>query len=148
MDNRLWQQITTAAIVTAFSGAAAAQAPAALTPAPPPPDVRTEAAKAAPKAAAPKVEELDRIIVEGVVDPEEARKRDKAAIGKMRDSLDKVASKRGLSAKETAANDSTRRAELSVNGSLFCLESRAGQIDWSGLGKGGTATKPTGHSCP
>jgi hypothetical protein len=145
MSNLSWTRFTAAVLATGCCVTlVGAQAPA-----PPPPDVRTEPPKTAPKAAPPKaVEELDRIIIEDVLDPEDARKRDKAAIGKMRDSLDKVASKRGLSARETVANDGARRAELNVNGSLFCLESRAGQIDWSGLNKGGTATKPSGNSCP
>jgi hypothetical protein len=130
-------------------------------PAPPPPDVRAAnpaIPKAAPKNAeeARIVQELERVIVEGVVDPEEARRREKAAIGRMRDSLDKVASKRGLTARESTAADGSRRAELNTVGGLYCLESRAGQIDWSGLGNGlnggpnktGTATKPSGNSCP
>jgi hypothetical protein len=110
------------------------------------------------------VEEIDRIIVEGVVDPVEKRRREKAGLTRMREALDRLDSRPGLTAREYLSVDGARRAELNtVGGGIYCLETRPGQINWSGMGSslsrgpgasgidsstGALTTKPVQGRCP
>lgn len=108
-----------------------------------------EASVAESKPAAPAApQKLDEIRVHGTTEPEDRKGAEKTPLQKMREKLEKSGSPRGTTVKESTAADGTRKAQVDVGRSRFCIEQRIGQIDFSGIGKGGMAMKPMpGKEC-
>ncbi len=100
-----------------------------------------QAAPAAPQ-------KLDEIRIYGTTEPEDHKGTQKTPLQKMRETLEKSNSPRVITVKESTAADGTRKAQVDVGGNRFCVEQRVGQIDFSGIGKGGMAMKPMpGKGC-
>lgn len=84
---------------------------------------------------------VDEIRVYGAIDTEDVERADTTPIQKLRDTLDKVPLRRGTVVKERVTDDGRRIAQIDVNGNRFCVEDRSGQIDFSGMGRGGMAMR-------
>ena len=94
----------------------------------------------APRAEPP--QRVEEIVVRGRTEPEDFRAVQKPPMQKMREKLEKSASPRILQLDEFKSSSGVRTAQVAVGGRIFCIEERRGQIDFSGMGKGGLSMIP------
>ena len=87
-------------------------------------------------------QKVEEIVVRGRTEHEDFRAVQKTPIQKMREKLEKSANPRILQLDEFKSSSGVRTAQVAVGGRIFCIEERRGQIDFSGMGKGGLSMIP------
>lgn len=93
-------------------------------------------------------QKMDEFRVTPKVDAEDLKSREKAPLKQMRDFLDKKGRSIGTSVRESPTQDGRRIAEVAMGETVFCIDDRRGQIDFAGIGRGGTAMRPVaGRHC-
>jgi hypothetical protein len=99
------------------------------------------------KKAAPPVQEIEKIEVYGKIEPEDFRPKEKTPLQKLKEKLESSRNPIEFSVRDYTSGG-TRKAQINTASGAFCLEERTGQIDFSGLGKGGNALMPSdGKTC-
>ena len=104
-----------------------------------PPNNLRAAAKVVNESTSLPVQKLDRIFVEGRVEPEDFQRAAKTPLQKLRAALEKSAPTRGTTVAESATASGGRVTKITTPGRTYWIEHRPGQIDAAGMGAGGVA---------
>ncbi len=93
-------------------------------------------------------QKMDEIRVSPQIEPEDRKSVEKPPLQKMNEFLNGKGRSLGTVVTESPTSDGRRIAEITMGDTVFCVEDRRGQIDFSGIGRGGMATRPAvGKHC-